>query len=210
MDKSKIIEKALEGQDYTEDIKDFSDDEKLALNLEIKTKADEAAKTALDKAVALRKEAARVENKLNPEGKKDETPKDDDGFTQFRKEQVEKAKNRLFSEYELTDAQKAEVVSKFEKLDSGKTDADFIYNDFVSAFAAANSTDLVSAKKQIDENKKNANDFNSQGAFNQGTQSIPDEAKYSEAAKTIYRAWQKAGYGPEYTIEKAQKVADKK
>ena len=54
----------------------------------------------------------------------------------FRAEQVEKAKQKLFSEVKLDDAQKAQVLEAFKKLDSGKMDADFIYKDLLASVAA--------------------------------------------------------------------------
>lgn len=115
----------------------------------------EAKRTETERVEKLKKEAEDAVKAVE-EAKKGaviETPKPKDNptspeLTQFRSEQVEKARNRIFSEIELTDEEKEAVDEKFKKLDSGKLDADFIYNDFKSALVATKADTLLELEKE--------------------------------------------------------------
>jgi len=120
---------------------------------EFRTFALKTSKEEIEKVAALR-EAKRVENervesakaeadriKSDSEKLKAETMSSKElspEMKQFRSEQVEKAKERLFSTVKLSEEEKKLVLENFSKLDSGKMDADFIYKDLVSAVAASN------------------------------------------------------------------------
>ena len=65
MDYKNIVEKAVKGEDYSVDVKDFTDEQKKELDVAIAQGAKVAADSELARVAALRKEGKRVEDKNN-------------------------------------------------------------------------------------------------------------------------------------------------
>jgi hypothetical protein len=128
-----------------------------------------AAKDEEARVAALR-EAKRVEQQRVDQLKKDaediaeknrhaaenppESRQPNSEISQFRSEQIEKARKQLLSQVKLTDEERTVVEDKFKRLDSGKMDADLIYLDFLSAVAAANPTKYLDLTKQRAEQER--------------------------------------------------------
>lgn len=117
-------------------------------------------------------------------------------MTQFRTEQVEKAKTRLFSEVKLTEEEKTVVLEKFGLLDSGKVDADFIYQDLLSAFAASNPTKFLTLSKAQEQSEQEAADETERQAGSGGSAAPAGQEpkKFSDEAMALAK---KAGITPE-------------
>jgi len=157
------IKKALDGELDDQGLKDLesklSDEGKRILKEALAFKAkkrdeEEKAKKASEIADAeekrvadLKAEADRIENELSHSKEQ---------MSQFRQEQILKAKNKFFSDYNIPAEQQEEYSKKFERFDSGKVDPDLIYDDFVSVYAALNKDALLKSQKDIEEMKKNA------------------------------------------------------
>ncbi len=203
MDFKEVIDKVIDGQDVTELTKDYDDQTKIAYNVALKKATDEAARTGLASVVGLRAEAKRLEDK------KKELEGDKNTVSQFRSEQVQKAKARLLSDpkFPLTDAEKVSFDELFAKLDSGKVDADLIFQDLTRTYAALKSDSLISAGQRVTEMEKNAAEFSAQGAnATGGGLSQADVEKYSPEARTLYLDWQRAGFkGKAFTLDAATK-----
>lgn len=201
MDIKEIAKKALAGEDYSTLITEFTPEQHIELSKELRSAGDEELK----RVSALRQEGRRLETK---------TPTDDkktvDVFAQFRTEQVEQAKTKLFSntKFNLSQEEKALVEEKFKRLDSGKVDKELIYNDFLEAYAAVRSSKLISDSEKSFEFEKNAAQFNAAGAGGTSGMSSPDDAKYSQAAKDLFREFQKAGI-MDKSIDDCQKIVSK-
>lgn len=198
MDIKEIVDKALKGEDVSELTKDFDADKSTEFGKAMKKAADEE----LAKVAALRKEGDRIA--------KPPEQKPDDVQAKFRQEQIDKAKERLYSDpqYPLTEDEKKSLEDTFSRIDSGKIDADNILKDFKRAYAAVKSDDLISARDKVTTFEKNAADFTAGGANASGGLSPEDETKYSKEAKELYASWQKAGMtGANRTLDAAQRVS---
>lgn len=204
MDYKNIVEKAIKGEDYTADIKDFTDDQKKELSLEIVKGAKIASDAELVKVVALRKEGERIAPKA--------PAVEDAGFNKFKDEQEAQAKKEFFSnpDYPLTDAEKVTFENTYKKLYSGEVSKEGVTSVLKMAYGAVKPDELVSARKKVAEGEEGARRYNAGAAGASG--SGPTEAemdKYSAATKQLYSDWQKAGYtGPNYTIERAKKISE--
>ena len=204
MDHKEIIDKAINGEDVAELTKDFTEEQTHEFNVNLRKAVNEAKEKDLEALKALRLEKKRVAEKAS----------DNDAVVkQFREEQVGKAKEKFFSDarFPLTTEQKAEFEENFKRLDTGKVDADLIFKDLTRIYAYMNGDSLLSSQEKLKDMEKQAQEFNAQGAF--GSSGSPsgdgDDSKYSDSAKALYKAWQKAGYGPTYTLDKAQRVVDR-
>lgn len=94
------------------------------------------------------------------EGKAEETTEkkkaEDEEMSQFRKEQVEKARRKLVEQFGLTEEEEQTVMSTFSRLDSKRVDADLIFEDMQSALAASQAKNFVSLYKDDKEARKKA------------------------------------------------------
>lgn len=197
MDNKKIIEKALKGEDYSVDIKDFSQEQKTAFNLELSNAADAEARTNLAKAQGLRKAADAAATRVNDAGTA--------ASEQFRKEQVEKAASRLFSQFSIPEDKKQSILDTFKKIDSGKIDSDLIFNDLKIAYAATNADTLIDAENKVKEGTANAARHNAGAAHTQNFQPTPDGKEYSKEAKALVTEGAKKGIS--IKIEDAERIS---
>jgi len=196
------IKKALDGELDDQGLKDLesklSDEGKRILKEALAFKAkkrdeEEKAKKASEIADAeekrvadLKAEADRIENELSHSKEQ---------MSQFRQEQILKAKNKFFSDYNIPAEQQEEYSKKFERFDSGKVDPDLIYDDFVSVYAALNKDALLKSQKDIEEMKKNAELHNAgEAGSNSSAPTGEQPKKFSDEAMALS---QKAGITPE-------------
>lgn len=160
----------------------------------------EAKRSETERVEKLKKDADEREETARKaaEGNGNESPKPPENkeMTQFRKEQVEKAKLRLFSEVSMTDEEKAIVEGKFILLDSGKMDAEFIYKDFLSAVAAANPDKFMSLSKSQQDAQREADEETARQAGGGGDTAPAgnEPKKFTDAALALSK---QAGITPE-------------
>jgi len=153
----------------------------------------EAKRSETDRVAKLKEEGDRIDREIA--AKKQETPPSNPEMSQFRLEQVSKAKARLYSEVKLTEEEKVVVEEKFKRLDTGKVDADLIYVDLLSAVAASNPTKFFELTKGQQEAQRMADDeIQRQAELAGGAPSGNEPRKFSEEAVALAR---KAGITPE-------------
>lgn len=172
MEPQEIVEKVTAGELSGEKLSEVMSQLEPDKAAEVKRLAAESASQDLEKASALRKERNRVEQQKteaekeaeeaaeraralaaekdgqgeDPQPANPQNPPADNTMSQFRLEQVEKAKNKFKATFtNLPDEQYSEVFKHFEKIDSGKVDSDNIYQDLVGAYAYVNRDALVAA-----------------------------------------------------------------
>lgn len=202
MDNKKIIEKALKGEDYSADTVDFTPEQKTALGVEILNAADAAAKAELAKVNGLRQEGQRIIAKTEEEKKKGEQTFTD----KLRDEQIQKAKTRFYSDkaFPITEEQKVLLDAEFKRLDTGKIDADLIFNDLKKAYVAVNADTFLAEREKSIEDKANAARYNAGASFASHAAASPDGKEYSQEAKAAVAAAQKQGL--KLSLDAAEKV----
>jgi hypothetical protein len=207
MDNKELVEKVLKGEDIAELTKDFTAEQKTALNIDISKAADQLAQDNLGKAKATTEELNRRKKALE-----DGDTKSKETMTQFREEQVEKARAKLFSNprFVLTDVERLAFDEAFKRLDTGKVDSDLILVDLKKAYVATKPDSFIAAEDEVQNLKKGAASFNSKEAgASGGSLSKEDEEKYSPKAKELYKQWQRMGFtGVSHSLDAAQKVTE--
>jgi hypothetical protein len=187
MDKEKI-EGALEGKI---ELIELNDEELTEFRSQARVLAEKERGEVTGLREAKRAEAERIENlKKEQKEQQENLNKGKQEVTQFRSEQIEKAKAKFFAQFPDAEAKKVEIEDKFTRLDTGKIDSDFILKDFVSAYAATDPDGYLSARKKAQELKKNAEDFNAREAGKSGD-STPAEGepkKYSDETTATAKA----------------------
>lgn len=155
----------------------------------------EAKRAETERVEKLRAEAAAAEEKIRKAESQPSAAPSGEAMSQFRAEQVEKAKIRLFSEVKLSESEKAVVLEKFARLDTGKLDADFIYQDLLSAVAAANPSKFLELSKSAEEQEAEAQaEIERQASSGQTPPSGQEKRKYSDETISLAK---KAGITPE-------------
>lgn len=188
----KELDKILDGQITGDELEAF------------KAKLSEDGKKSLSEALAFRAKkkddeahAAEAEAKLQK--LKDDIAAEEarveslkGSSNQFRDEQVSKAKEKFFKDYEIKPEEQSSYDELFKKIDSGKVDPDLIYKDFEVVYGAKNSSELIEAKKKQIQMQKDAalSDAAAAGANKGGSQGGEGKKEYSEATKALS---QKAG-----------------
>lgn len=168
MDEGKIKE-ALEGNIKIEELSDeeLSEFRKQARELAEKEKSEvtglrEAKRAETERVERLKKEAEDVEGQTNKN--KEDLEKGKNEVSQFRSEQILKAKERFLESFPDAKEKIDLIDEKFSRLDSGKIDSDFIYSDFVSAYAASDPEGYLSARQKAEDLKKGAENINAGSA----------------------------------------------
>jgi uncharacterized protein (DUF3084 family) len=140
-----------------------------SLEQEIQSKKEELEKIKEEtedyekKKMALEEEHKRVLNELKvAREEKNKAKEMEESFQEkFRKEQLEKAKNKFFSEFEYkSDEEKQMFLDTFNKLDSGSVDADLIYKDLVRAHLYLNPDKYLSLEKNLSKLTNSAESLN--------------------------------------------------
>lgn len=229
MKPDEIVKKVVEGELSGDELSAAMSELSVEDQAEVNRLAKESAATSLTEASALRKERDRANDMKtqaekdaeaaaarakaiaegkdpdNPEGgqgKEPEVPKKDDTMSQFRKEQVDKAKNRFKDAFSHLEAEKInEVFAQFEHVDSGKVDADNIYQDLIGAYAFINRDSLVAAETEKRQREANAEEDRIEGARSNG--GSPKDGNQPEKVKQAVKQVAKAAGISE---EAAQKV----
>lgn len=203
MEYKDIVEKALKGEDYQEDIKDFEPEKLKEVDLAIGKAAKAEADAELAKVTALRKEKQRLDT-VPPEKKEDPVQ------NQLREENVHLAKEEFFAnpKFKLSDEERVQFEAEFKKLDTGKIAPKLIIADLRKAFVSVKSEALLDSQDKMVEFEKNAAGFLADQAGGSGGQGSPDENKYSQGAKDLMKKWHSQGIKNK-TLEDAQKLIDR-
>lgn len=197
---AKVTNGELSGEELTNTVSGLEVEQQTELRKKL---AEETTKTMTEMS-GIRKEKQRVEEllkqrqeeldkeppkKLEEEPAPSPAPAPQDDFTkQFRNEQKEKAVRKFKSEFGISDEEwETKYRSEFESKDSGKMDADNIYDDIVGVYAFVNKDKLVQADKERQAREAAAAAETAQSAG--GPQGAPNDGneppKYSEAAQSL-------------------------
>jgi len=191
MDEGKVKE-ALEGKLSLDELnnEELSAFRKEAKELAEKERGEvaglrEAKRAENERIEKLREEAQKIESAR--QSQEDILNKGKEEVTQFRQEQIEKAKANFFKQFPEAEKQKEQIEATFSRLDSGKIDSDFILKDFVSAYAATDPDSYLAARERAKNLEKGAADFNagSAGSHSANPEGGSEGEKYSEAAKKL-------------------------
>ncbi len=163
-----VIKKLSDGQ--------LSDDEVKVLESKLSEEGKKLLKEALAFTTKRQDEATKAEQFANKvkelqaqiQSEEEKLGKMKSEGTQFRQEQVDKARDKFFSEYKIPVEKQAEYLEKFKALDSGKVDSDLIYQDFVGVYAFLNKDALLDAEKQRIEAERVAAEEAAKAAGNDG------------------------------------------
>jgi len=208
---AKVSNGELSGDKLDEVVNDLSVEQQA----DLKKKASEDVTKSLSEMSGVRKEKQRIEELVAQKQKELDTPLEkkepqtppatakDETMSQFRDEQKQKAIQKFKSDFGLSDEENQVILENFKKIDSGKVDAEFIYQDLVGAYAFVNKDKLVEADKERQAREAAAATANAENAG--GMQGKPNNGnqppKYSD---TVTNVAQKAGI----TLEAAKKVVE--
>lgn len=160
IDVDKIVTGELTQEDIEKLDKELTDEQKQA----VVQKASAGFKDTLKSLNAIRKEKNRIETKnaeLSDEARRAQEALDSYNsqkteISQFRSEQLQKAKDKFKADFKLSDDEFAKVEAQFTRIDSGKIDQDLIYKDLRGSYAFLNSEELVKAKELKTSMERNA------------------------------------------------------
>lgn len=206
MDYKEIVGLALDGKDYSEKIKDFTEDQKKELDMAITKGAKEEKEKTLTDLSALRKEKNRVKDLAVPPV---EPPKEVNVMDQFKKEQEDEATHEFFSnpDFVIPEDKKATFNEVYKSLKKDEVSKSQVTQVLKRAYAATLGDELIESKKRVTEMEKGAEAFKAGGANHAIHVSGPDAQKYSKEAQALFTSWQQQGYvGKNYTLDRAAQI----
>lgn len=168
----------------------------------------EAKRAETERVEKLKKEAEDIlkakeeAEKNNPPADEKDKPQQSPEMIQFRSEQVEKARQKLFSSVKLSDEDKIAFEDRFKQLDSGKLDSDLIYKDMLAAVVATNPDKFIGLAQEREKSEAEAARIAAEQAA--GTDAAPGgegEKKFSDEALKLAK---EAGITPEAATRQLQ------
>lgn len=209
MDTKEIVERVLKGEEVSVLLKDVPEDKQLdvrvavrdALDAQVKSKVGDVKKATED-LISVRKGIDDIKTKQN------------DGVSlvidTFKKEQVEKAKRKFFSDpkYPVTAEQRQQIESELTARGVQSTDADFVFDEIKKIYGALNVDNLIADKEKAAKGAAGAARHNAgaAGATNTGPTGDPD--KYSTAVRDLHQAVVASGH-PNFTLDQAKEQFEK-
>lgn len=171
---------------------------------ETRTALGKKSEELLGKVSALRKEKARIETPPVP------PPAPTDFATKMRKENVDKASTRFFTDFKIPADLQAHYLELFKTNDSGHVDADLILNDFKRIYAAENSAELLSIKDKFEGFEQGADEFNAEHGGAPGGSGDGSGGSGKKYSPEVYE-WVKesAKQGVKISLEAAERVLNR-
>ncbi len=169
---------------------------------EFRAKAKAAGDKELERVEGLRKERQRLEK---------EPPKTDTDYAAtLRKENVQKAAQRLFTTFKIPAEDQQHYLDVFGKNDSGHVDTDLIFTDFKRIYAAEHSDELIKIAGEYAQMEQGAEEFNANNggaAGGSGDGGGDGGKKYDSAVHEWVK--ESAKKGIKISLEDAKKVLDR-
>lgn len=210
MDTKEIVEKVLKGEDYSTLVKELTPEKQTealiavrdALDSQVKNKQGDLKK-ATDDLISVRKGIKDIEDK----GK----PPIPDVLETFKKEQLEKAKRKFFSDprYPVTAEQRQKIETQIEGRGITSTDSDFVFDEIKQIYGAITVDTLIDEREKAVKGQQGAARFvQSQAGAPQGSGGTPDPDKYSTQVQELWSAVVKSGH-KNFTLDDAKKQFEK-
>ena len=202
METKVFVEKALKGEDYSSDIENLTDDEKILVKKDVLKAFSDKEKEEKDKLIGLR-QAQEAVGKKNQDTQSNEAKFIED----FKNNQLTKAKKQFYSEFTFKDEQARQAFESTFKTE--KADAELIFDDLKSHYAMVNKDELLGLRKKVSDFEKGAIDINAfQANASGGAGGGQGDDKYSKAAKELYADMRNAGF-KNVTLDNAQSMVNK-
>lgn len=205
MDTKQIVEKALKGEDYSSLMTGLKPEEQAQAMLAIRDAADSESRIKLEAVRGLRE----AEKKITEENLKKNAAGVSDIFTKFKSEQIQKAKDKFFSDtrFSLSEEDKKVIESEIDKKGIDSADSDFIFNDIKKIYGSLKVDQLIIDKEKAVSNARSAEEWKAGQAGGNVTVNSPDTAKYSQATVELFRQFQAQGF-KKLTIDDAKKMIE--
>jgi len=202
MDTKVMVEKALKGEDYSSDIENLTDDEKILVKKDVLKAFGDKEKEEKDKLIGLRQAQEAVDKKNN-----DSKSAESKFIEDFKNNQLAKAKSMFYSKFQFKDeAAKQAFESTFT---TDKADAELIFNDLRKHYAVANVDKLLGLEEKVSQFEKGAIDINAfQANASSGGGNSGGDDKYSKATRELFADMRNAGF-KNVTLDSAQNMVSK-
>ena len=209
MDTKEIVERVLKGEDYSILVKEVPADKQPeillavrdALDAQVKGKVGDVKKATED-LISVRKGIDDIKAKQNAD-----IP---NVLESFKKEQIEKAKRKFFSDprYPVTAEQRIQIENEIATKGIVSTDSDFVFDEIKKIYGAFNVDSLVAEREKAAKGAQGAAKFTTgqAGASNSGPSGDPD--KYSPQVRELWTKVVESGH-QNFTLDDAKRLFEK-
>ena len=209
MDTKEIVEKVLKGEDYSALVKEIPEDKQPeillavrdALDSQVKAKVDDVKKATED-LIGVRKGIDDIKAKQNAD-----IP---NVLDSFKKEQIEKAKRKFFSDnrYPVTAEQRILIENEITAKGVTSTDSDFVFDEIKKIYGAMNVDTLIADREKAAEGARGATKFTTRQAGASGTGPGGEPDKYSKGVRELWESVVASGH-PNFTLDQAKGLFEK-
>ena len=209
METKEIVERVLKGEDYSVLVKEVPADKQPeillavrdALDSQVKAKVGDVKKATED-LISVRKGIEDIKTKQNAD-----IP---NVLESFKKEQIEKAKRKFFSDprYPVTAEQRIQIENELTAKGITSTDADFVFDEIKKVYGSLNVDTLIAERDKAAKGAQGAAKFTTGQAGGSNTGPTGDPDKFTAPVRELWEAVVKSGH-KNFTLDDAKRLFEK-
>ena len=209
METKEIVERVLKGEDYSVLVKEVPAEKQPeillavrdALDSQVKAKVGDVKKATED-LISVRKGIDDIKAKQNAD-----IP---NVLESFKKEQIEKAKRKFFSDprYPVTAEQRIQIENELTAKGITSTDADFVFDEIKKVYGSLNVDTLIAEREKAAKGAQGAAKFTTGQAGGSNTGPSGDPDKYSKGVRDLWEAVVSSGH-KNFTLDQAKAAFEK-
>ena len=209
MDTKEIVERVLKGEDYSTLVKEVPAEKQPeillavrdALDSQVKAKQGDVKKATED-LIGVRKGIDDIKAKQGAGVQ--------DVMESFKKEQIEKAKRKFFSDtrYPVTDEQRIQIENELTAKGIQSTDADFVFDEIKKVYGALNVDTLIAEREKAAKGAQGAARFTTGQAGGSNTGPTGDPDKFSPQVRELWQKVVESGH-KNFSLDDAKRLFEK-
>jgi hypothetical protein len=209
METKEIVERVLKGEDYSVLVKEVPAEKQPEILLAVRDALDSQVKGLKVDVKKSTEDLIGVRKGIEDIRAKGEA-KIPDVLESFKKEQIEKAKRKFFSDprYPVSAEQRIQIENELTAKGITSTDADFVFDEIKKVYGSLNVDTLVAEREKAAKGAQGAAKFTTGQAGGSNTGPSGDPDKYSKGVRDLWEAVVASGHR-NFTLDQAKTQFEK-
>jgi hypothetical protein len=209
METKEIVERVLKGEDYSVLVKEVPAEKQPEILLAVRDALDSQVKGLKVDVKKSTEDLIGVRKGIEDIRAKGEA-KIPDVLESFKKEQIEKAKRKFFSDprYPVSAEQRIQIENELTAKGITSTDADFVFDEIKKVYGSLNVDTLVAEREKAAKGAQGAVKFTTGQAGGSNTGPSGDPDKYSKGVRDLWEAVVASGHR-NFTLDQAKTQFEK-
>jgi len=209
MDTKDIVDRVLKGEDYSVLLKEVPEEKQLDVRVAVRDALDSQVKQKVGDVKKATEDLISVRRGIDDiKSKKEDSI--NNTLETFKKEQLEKAKKRFFSDprFEMNDEQRKIMESEIQSKGLQSTDSDFAFEELKKVYASLFADVLLEKIEKNMRGSQGAARFIQGQASGSNTGPTGDPDKYSQAVRDLWEKVVQSGH-KNFTLDQAKEHFEK-